>query len=178
MPSHLPFSHKFLWLCESHMVAVCWHHVPWVPSILNESTAGLLRHSLGNGSAGLCAFTISPQPHRADSVADSLLWIPGDTSMLHKKVFKSIQSNFETSTMRMLSMLSMLSRLCFQDISNSAWASAKLLIRDTRLWTALSAAAREGIAQFAAQKISNTAWGFSTIEVRQDKEQVNTRFNR
>lgn len=75
-------------------------------------------------------------------------------------------------------MLSMLSRLCFQDISNSAWASAKLLIRDTRLWTALSAAAREGIAQFAAQKISNTAWGFSTIEVRQDKEQVNTRFNR
>lgn len=87
MPSHLPFSHKFLWLCESHMVAVCWHHVPWVPSILNESTvAGLLRHSLGNGSAGLCAFTISPQPHRADSVADSLLWIPGDTSMLHKKL--------------------------------------------------------------------------------------------
>lgn len=70
--------------------------------------------------------------------------------------------------------LSMLSWLRFQDISNSAWASAKLLIRDTRLWTALSAAAREGIAQFAAQKISNTAWGFSTIEVRQDKEQVNT----
>ena len=60
--------------------------------------------------------------------------------------------------------------ICFpkvvQDISNSAWASARLLIRDSRLWTALSAAAQEAMPHFAPQKISNTAWALSTVEVR------------
>lgn len=60
-----------------------------------------------------------------------------------------------------------------QDISNSAWASARLLIRDSRLWTALSAAAQEAMPHFAPQKISNTAWGFSTIEVRVVKHDKN-----
>lgn len=100
MPCHLPFSHKFLWLCESHVLAVCWHHVPWVPSTNRRSQDC----SVTAWAMAQLAFVHSPFLLSLIEQILSQIHYFGSQETLRccTKSFKSM-SNFETSTMRMLS---------------------------------------------------------------------------
>jgi hypothetical protein len=55
-----------------------------------------------------------------------------------------------------------------REVSNVAWAFAKMEIKDEQLFGALAKKAKESMWQFTSQGISNTAWAFATLEI-QDK---------
>ena len=55
------------------------------------------------------------------------------------------------------------------EFANTAWASAKVMHRDEKLFTALARAAEQRLSEFKPQELANTAWALAKVSVPDER---------